>query len=79
METMMGMLMNDAQKQGTAYARNIEPAQFSSMPVFFSRSYCPICRTELNGLRGKLGWTISPAHHASNMLDGSERTERRCV
>jgi hypothetical protein len=24
----------------------VDPARFSSMPVFFARSYCPICRTE---------------------------------
>ena len=44
----MGVLMIRCPETGrgihTQY--EVEPARFRNMPVFFGRSYCPVCRTE---------------------------------
>ncbi len=44
---LMGMIMIRCQKTGQAIStgRNVEPATFRSSPVFFSRTYCPLCRS----------------------------------
>jgi hypothetical protein len=44
----MGTVMIRCPETGREIATGYEadPARFSSMPVFFARSYCPICRTE---------------------------------
>ncbi len=43
----MGMIMIRCSKTGQAIStgRNVEPAVFCSTPVFFSRTYCPLCRS----------------------------------
>jgi len=42
----MGMIMIRCPKTGQAIStgRYVEPATFRSTPVFFSRTYCPLCR-----------------------------------
>jgi hypothetical protein len=44
----MGMIMFRCPQTGREISTGlaIEPARFKALPVFFSRSYCPICRTE---------------------------------
>jgi hypothetical protein len=44
----MGTVMIRCPETGREIATGYEadPARFSSMPVFFARSYCPICRAE---------------------------------
>ena len=44
---LMGMIMIRCPKTGQAIStgRNVEPAIFRSSPVFFSRTYCPLCRS----------------------------------
>lgn len=42
----MGILMIDCPETGRAIStgRHVETAIFGSTPVFFSRTYCPLCR-----------------------------------
>ena len=44
----MGMVMIRCPMSGqeipTGY--NADPSRFSAMPVFFARSFCPVCRSE---------------------------------
>ena len=42
----MGMIMIRCPKTGQAIStgKYVEPATFRSTPVFFSRTYCPLCR-----------------------------------
>ena len=42
----MGMLMVECPKSGRAIPTGIEidPSRFASTPVFFSYTFCPICR-----------------------------------
>jgi hypothetical protein len=42
----MGMIMIRCPKtrQTISTGRYVEPATFRSTPVFFSRTYCPLCR-----------------------------------
>jgi hypothetical protein len=44
----MGAVMIRCPETGREIATGYEadPARFGEMPVFFARSYCPICRTE---------------------------------
>jgi len=44
----MGVLMIRCSKTGRKIQTQYEmdPVRFRSMPVFFARSFCPICRTE---------------------------------
>jgi len=44
----MGVLMIRCPRTGHSIHTQYEmdPARFRSMPVFFARSYCPICRTK---------------------------------
>jgi hypothetical protein len=44
----MGTVMIRCPETGREIATGYEaePERFSSMPVFFARSYCPICRIE---------------------------------
>ena len=44
----MGTVMIRCPETGREIATGYEadPERFSSMPVFFARSYCPICRAE---------------------------------
>ena len=39
--------------------REVEPASFRSSPVFFSRTYCPLCR-ETHEWFAKDAWTCDP-------------------
>jgi hypothetical protein len=43
----MGMLMINCPETGRALSTGLEAerASFNRAPVFFSRTYCPICRT----------------------------------
>jgi hypothetical protein len=47
-EARMGTVMIRCPETGREIATGYEadPERFSSMPVFFARSYCPICRSE---------------------------------
>jgi hypothetical protein len=68
----MGMIMFRCPQTGREISTglSIEPAHFKALPVFFSRSYCPICRTEHEWF-AKDAWVReeSPHPEARNGVD----------
>jgi hypothetical protein len=57
----MGILMIDCPKTGRAIStgRHVETATFASSPVFFSRTYCPLCRA-MHEWFAKDAWVHDP-------------------
>ena len=58
----MGTVMIRCPETGREIATGYEadPARFSSMPVFFARSYCPICRAEHEWF-AQQAWVCEPS------------------
>ena len=58
----MGTVMIRCPRTGREIATGYEadPERFRSMPVFFARSYCPLCRTEHEWF-AKQAWVCEPA------------------
>ncbi len=67
----MGMLMIKCPNTGRAISTGIqvEQAAFGAMPVFFSRTFCPACRTEHRWF-AKRAWINAPeaTPHAGSRL-----------
>jgi hypothetical protein len=62
----MGTVMIRCPETGREISTGFEadPAHFKSTPVFFARSYCPICRTEHEWFAQE-AWVCEPSEPAA--------------
>jgi hypothetical protein len=65
-EASMGTVMIRCPETGREISTGFEadPAHFKSTPVFFARSYCPICRTEHEWFAQE-AWVCEPSEPAA--------------
>ena len=77
----MGTVMIHCPKTGKAISTgmHIDRAAFRSMPVFFSRTFCPSCRTSHEWFAGEHGSAIPAPRSVTRIARGGPRSGRLIV